>query len=159
LWNPGNPSLALQFEQTEKAAQKLGIELQSLRVATLDEIRAGIAAAAHAQAHAICATSDGVQTTNRVLIAKLSVEHRLPLMGEFKTVADAGALLSYGPAIDDLWRRAAEYVDRILRGEAPAELPIQQPTKFELVINLKTAKALGLSVPAQLLARADDVIE
>ncbi len=80
-------------------------------------------------------------------------------MGEFKTVADAGALLSYGPVIDDLWRRAAEYVDRILRGENPAELPIQQPTKFELVVNLRTAKALGLTVPPVLLARADEVIE
>ena len=159
LWNPENPSLALQFQETEKAARKLGIELQSLRVVTLDEIRAGIATASRAKAQAICATSDGVQTTNRTLIAMLSIEHRLPLMGEFKTVADAGALLSYGPAIDDLWRRAAEYVDRILRGENPAELPIQQPTKFELVINLKTAKALGLTVPPALLARADEVIE
>jgi putative ABC transport system substrate-binding protein len=159
MWNPGNPSLALQFRETEEAARKLGIELQSLRVVTLDEIKAGIATASRAKSHAICATSDGLQTTNRTLIAKLAIEHRLPLMGEFKTVADAGALLSYGPAVDDLWRRAAEYVDRILRGENPAELPIQQPTKFELVINLKTAKALDLTIPPALLARADEVIE
>jgi putative ABC transport system substrate-binding protein len=159
LWNPNNPSLALQFRETEEAASKLGLELQSLRVVTLDEIKAAIGTASRAQAHAICATSDGVQTTNRSVIAKLSIEHRLPLMGEFKTVADAGALLSYGPTIDDLWRRAAEYVDRILRGENPAELPIQQPIKFELVINLETAKALGVTVPPALLARADEVIE
>jgi putative ABC transport system substrate-binding protein len=159
LWNPGNPSLALQLQETEEAARSLGVGLQSLPVATLDEITAAIAAASRAKAHAICATSDGVQTTNRSLIARLSIEHRLPLMGEFKTVADAGALLSYGPVIDDLWRRAAEYVDRILRGENPAELPIQQPTKFELVVNLRTAKALGLTVPPVLLARADEVIE
>jgi putative ABC transport system substrate-binding protein len=159
LWNPGNPSLALQFQETEEAARKLGIALLSFRVVTLDEIKSGIAAASRAQAHAICATSDGIQTTNRALIAKLAIDYRLPLMGEFKTVADAGAFLSYGPTIDDLWRRAAEYVSRILRGEEPADLPIQQPTKFELIINLKTVKALGLIVPPQLLARADEVIE
>ena len=159
LWNPENPSLALQFEETEEAANKLGLELLSLRVITLTDIRSAIAAASQAQAHAICATSDGVQTANRALIAKLAIDHMLPLMGEFKTVAEAGALLSYGPAVDDLWRRAAEYADRILRGENPAELPIQRPTKFELVINLKTARAIGLIVPPMLLARADVVIE
>jgi putative ABC transport system substrate-binding protein len=159
MWNPANPSLALQFQETEEAARKLGLELQSLQVVTLDEIKAAIATASRTKAHAICATSDGVQTTNRALLARLAIEHRLPLMGEFKTVAEAGALLSYGPAIDDLWRRAAEYVDRILRGENPAELPVQQPTKFELVINLKTAKALDLAFAPTLLARADELIE
>jgi putative ABC transport system substrate-binding protein len=159
LWNPANPSLALQFQETEAAARTLALELRSYRVVTLDDIKAAIAAAARAKAQAICATSDGVQTTNRSLIAKLSIEHRLPLMGEFKVVADAGALVSYGPAVDDLWRRAAEYVSRILRGENPADMPIEQPTKFELVINLKTATALGITVPPALLARADEVIE
>jgi ABC-type uncharacterized transport system substrate-binding protein len=159
LWNPGNPSLALQFKETQEAARNLAIELLSLPAVSLDEIEAGIAAAARENAHAICATSDGVQTTNRALIAKAAVQHGLLLMGEFKTIAQAGALLSYGPEVDDLWLRAAEYVDRILRGESPAELPIQQPTKFELVINLKTAKALGLSISPTLLARADEVIE
>jgi putative ABC transport system substrate-binding protein len=159
LWNPGNPSLALQYQETEEAARKLGITLLSFRVVTLDEIEGGIAAASRAQAHAICATSDGIQTTNRALIAKLAIDYRLPLIGEFKTVADAGALLSYGPTVDDLWRRAAEYVSRILRGEEPADLPIQQPTKFELIINLRTAKVLDLTIPPTLLARADEVIE
>ena len=154
LWNPANPSLVLQFHETEDAARKLGLELLSLPVITLDDIRSAIAIAARNQAHAICATSDGLQTANRVLIAKLSVDKRLPLIGEFKAVTEAGALLSYGPAIDDLWRRAAEYTDRILRGENPAELPIQRPTKFELVVNLKTAKALGLMIPPSLLGRA-----
>ena len=159
LWNPANPSLALQFRETEAAAVKLGIELQSLPVVTVAEITDATASAARANAHAICATSDGIQTTNRALIAKLALDHKLPLMGEFRTLADAGAFLSYGPLVDDLWVRAAEYVDRILRGENAGDLPIQQPTKFELVVNLKTAKALGLSVPPTLLARADEVIE
>ena len=149
----------MQFKETQEAARTLVIELQSLPVVTLDEIEAGLAAAARANAHAICATSDGVQTTNRALIANAAIQHGLLLMGEFKTVAEAGALLSYGPEVDDLWLRAAEYVDRILRGESPADLPIQQPTKFELIINLKTAKVLGLTVPPSLLARADEVIE
>ena len=159
LWNPQNASLALQFRETEEAARKLGIELQSIQAASLDEVSAGIATASRSNAHAVLATSDAVQTTNRVLIGKLAVEHRLPLMGEFRILAEAGALLSYGPDLNDNWLRAAEYVDRILRGDSPADLPIQQPTKFELLINLKTAKALGITVPPLLLGRADEVIE
>ena len=116
-------------------------------------------AAAKARADAIFASSDAVQTTNRARIAALAIQHKLPLSAEFKIVASAGALFTYGPSVADLWRRAGGYVDRILKGEQPGDLPVQQPTKFELVINLKTAKALGLTVPPTLLAQADEVIE
>jgi putative tryptophan/tyrosine transport system substrate-binding protein len=116
-------------------------------------------AAAKARADAIFASSDAIQTANRAHIAALAIQHKLPLCAEFKIVASAGALFTYGPSVADLWRRAGGYVDRILKGEQPGDLPVQQPTKFELVINLKTAKALDLTVPPTLLARADEIIE
>jgi putative tryptophan/tyrosine transport system substrate-binding protein len=98
-------------------------------------------------------------TFHRDLIAELAIRHRVPAIYSQRNFIDSGGLICYGPDNDDVYRRAASYVDRILRGEKPAELPIQQPTKFELLINLKTAKALGLDVPPTLLARADEVIE
>lgn len=116
-------------------------------------------AAAKARADAIFASSDAIQTTHRAHVAALAIQHKLPLSAEFKIVASAGALFTYGPSVADLWRRAGGYVDRILKGEQPGQLPVQQPTTFELVINLRTAKALGLTVPPTVLARADEVIE
>jgi putative ABC transport system substrate-binding protein len=159
LWNHNNASIALQFKETEAAAGRIGIQIQSIDAATIGEIEAGILAASKGGADAVFATSDATQTANRAHIAALAIRHKLPLTGEFKILASAGALFTYGPHLADLWRRAGEYVDRILRGEKPADLPVQQPTRFELVINLKTAKALGLTLPPTLLARADEVIE
>jgi putative ABC transport system substrate-binding protein len=95
----------------------------------------------------------------RARIARLALEHRLPMMSQFSRLVEAGGLMSYGPELADLFARAASYVDKILRGTKPGDLPIEQPTKFELVINLKTAKALGLTIPPSVLARADQVIE
>jgi putative ABC transport system substrate-binding protein len=102
---------------------------------------------------------DPVVQSQRLRIIEFAMRHRLPVMGEFKVNADAGALMSYGPNQLDMWRRSAIYVDKILNGAKPADLPIEQPTKFEFVINLKTAKALGLEIPPLLLTRADEVIE
>jgi putative tryptophan/tyrosine transport system substrate-binding protein len=100
-----------------------------------------------------------ISGTHSPLIAELAIRHRLPTIGVFRYVAVDGALASYGIDVQDLYRRAAGYIDRIFKGEKPADLPVQAPTKYELVINLKTAKALGLEVPSTLLARADEVIE
>jgi len=96
---------------------------------------------------------------NRRLVAELELKNKLPVMGEFPPTAEAGALMSYGPDLNDLFRRAATYVDKILKGAKPADLPVEQPSKFELVIYMKTAKALGLTIPPSLLLRADQVIE
>jgi len=96
---------------------------------------------------------------NRSRIAELGLKHRLPIVSQFSRIVDAGGFMSYGPDLSDLFRRAATYVDKILKGAKPADLPVEQPTKFELVINLKTAKALGLAIPPSLLLRADRVIE
>ena len=100
-----------------------------------------------------------VTVSNRVLIGELAIRHRMPTVAAFRFMAASGSLVSYGVDVADLFRRAASYVDRILRGAKPAELPVQQPTKYELVVNLKTAKAIGLAVPATLVARADEMIE
>ena len=104
-------------------------------------------------------SDDAVFTAHRALIAELGLKHHLPTMPGARTMVEAGGLLSYGANQVDLYRRAAIYVDRILKGAKPADLPIEQPTKFDLIINLKTAKALGLEIPKSLLARADDVIQ
>ena len=102
---------------------------------------------------------DGVFLEHRRLIAELAVKHRLPTISENREYVDTGTLMSYGPSLADQFRRAAGYVDKILRGAKPGDLPVEQPTKFELVINLKTAKALGLTLPQSLLLRADEVIQ
>ena len=123
---------------------------------TLD---AAFDAALQAGAQAIVTLEDALIIFMRVRIVDLAMRHRLPVMGEFSSMAVAGALMSYAPNQINMWRGAARYVDRILKGAKPADLPVEQPTKFELVINLKTAKALGLTLPASVLARADKVIE
>src|SRR4051812_42103977 len=159
LWDPSNESLALQFKQTEEAAKLLGLTIHSLPVKAADQFPTAIQTAVAARAGALITTSDAVQIGQRELIAKSATESRIPLVGEFREIAEAGAVLSYGPNRSDMWRRAAGYVDKILRGTPPAELPIQQPTRFEFVLNIKAANALGLKIDPMLLARADEVIE
>jgi putative ABC transport system substrate-binding protein len=112
-----------------------------------------------ARPHGLIVLPDPTTNTRRKLIVELAARHRLPAIHALRAAVTEGALMSYGISIPDLFRQAAEYVDRILKGEKPADLPVQQPTKFELVINLKTAKALGLTIPQSLLQRADQVIE
>jgi putative ABC transport system substrate-binding protein len=111
------------------------------------------------RAEAIITFSDTMAYNSASRVAELGLRHRLPIMSPFREIADAGGLMSYGPSVPDLFRRAASYVDKILKGSKPADLPVEQPTKFEFVLNLKTAKALGLTVPLTLQARADEVIE
>jgi ABC-type uncharacterized transport system substrate-binding protein len=133
--------------------------LQSIPVQRPDEIQQAFHVATQASAQAIVTMDDPMIQLRRAQIVELATRQRLISMGEFKAMPLAGALMSYGPNQTDMWRRSASYVDRILMGAKPSDLPVQQPTKFELVINLKTAKALRIEVPPTLLARADEVIE
>jgi ABC-type uncharacterized transport system substrate-binding protein len=140
-------------------APSLRVELSSVDARDATEIEHGIAAFARASNGGLIVTETGLTIRHRALISTLAARHRLPAVYRARYFVTGGGLISYGPDPIDIYRRAAGYVDRILKGEKPADLPVQAPTKFELVINLKTARALGLDVPPQLLARADEVIE
>ena len=141
------------------AAASFGVEVVPLGVGDASDIERAIAAFAREANDGLIVTTGTMTTLHRVLIAALAARHRLPAVYPARFFATAGGLMSYGSDRIEPYRRAAGYVDRILKGEKPADLPVQAPTKFELVINLKTAKALGLDVPPSLLARADEVIE
>jgi ABC-type uncharacterized transport system substrate-binding protein len=147
-----------QFAAIQSAAHSLGVELTPVGVRDADEIERGVAAFARSGDGGLIVTAAGV-ASRRDLIISLASRLRLPAIYPYRYYATDGGLISYGPNTLDLFRRAAGYVDRILKGEKPADLPVQAPTKYELVINLKTAKALGLEVPDTLLSRADEVIE
>jgi putative ABC transport system substrate-binding protein len=148
----------LVVRDMESAARPLGIRLQVLEVRGVEDLKAAFDAAVKGHAQAAMSTQAPFFNLNSVLIAQLALKHRLPSLSGEPTAAEAGALLFYGPDVFES-QRAARYVDRILKGTKPADLPVEQPTKIQLVINLKTAKALGLTIPASLLARADEVIE
>jgi putative ABC transport system substrate-binding protein len=140
------------------AARSLKLQLQNVDVTGIDFERA-FTTAKNGGAGAVVLMESPRTVVNRTLIAALGLEHRLPVMSLFRLLVEAGGLMSYGPDLSDLFARAASYIDKILKGTKPADLPIEQPTKFGLVINLKTAKALGLTIPPSLLQRADQVIE
>jgi putative ABC transport system substrate-binding protein len=159
LWNSANPYPAHVFKETESAAQTLGIEVQSLEVRGPDDFNNVFEAVRQNHPDALIAVEDPLTNSYLSQIANFAAANKLPAIFGFREFVDAGGLMAYGANLADLFRRAAAYVDKILRGAKPAELPIQQPTKFELVINLKAAKTLGLIVPPTLLARADEVIE
>jgi ABC-type uncharacterized transport system substrate-binding protein len=160
LWNPTNPNSAAQLRQTEVAARALGVRLlQPLPVRGPDEFASAFSALVNERAEALNVLADGLFLTQRRRIAELAIKGRLPTMSGDTGFAEAGGLMNYGPSITDGVRSAATYVDKILKGAKPTDLPVEQPTKFELVINLKTAKALGLTIPPSVLARADEVIQ
>jgi putative ABC transport system substrate-binding protein len=159
LWDPRNPLHVLERKKTVAAAQMLGLKLQWLEARTPEEIEAGFSAAAKARADVLVVFPGPVFVTSRAQIVGLAAKYGLPAMYGFREYTEAGGLMSYGPNISDMLGRAATYVDKILKGAKPADLPVEQPTTFELIINLKTAKALGLTIPPSLLARADQVIE
>jgi len=143
------------------AARVLGLRLQhiDLDVNSVSGFASGFATAKKDNAEAVFLVESPRTVTQRTLIAELGLKHRLPIMSQFSRIVEAGGFMSYGPDLSDLFRRAAIYVDKILKGAKPADLPVEQPTKFELVINMKTAKALGLPIPATLRVRADQLIE
>ncbi len=143
------------------AARVLGLRLQhlDLNVNSASGFAAAFATAKKDNAEAVFLVESPRTVANRTVIAELGLKHRLPIMSQFSRIVEAGGLMSYGPDLSELFRRAASYVDKILKGAKPADLPVEQPTKFELVINLKTAKALGLTIPQSVLGRADEVIQ
>ncbi len=160
LWNPANPGgSALAIREGEAAARSLGVELQILEASTLEELESAFSVMKRERAGALVVFADPVFIRHRPRLVDLSAKNHLPAIFALRDDVEAGGLMSYGPNALDLWRRAATYVDKILKGAKPADLPVEQPTKFELVINLKTAKALGLTIPQSVLIRADEVIQ
>jgi putative ABC transport system substrate-binding protein len=159
IWNAANPYSALVFKETRTGGQILGIEVQSLEVRRPDDFDNAFEAASRQHPDALITVEDPLTITHRKRIAEFAAVQQLPSLHGVREFVAAGGLISYGANLPDLFRRAAGYVDKILKGATPADLPVQQPTKFDLVINLITAKALGLDVPPTLIARADEVIE
>jgi putative ABC transport system substrate-binding protein len=159
LWNSANPYPALVFKETQDAGRTLGIQIHSVEVRGPDEFDGAFAAVRSLQPDALIVVEDPLTVSHRKLIADFAAGQRYPALYGLREFAVDGGLISYGASLADLYRRAAGYVDKILKGAKPADLPVQQPTKFEFVFNLKTAKALGLDAPPTVLARADEVIE
>ena len=159
LWNPENPSSVSGFKETQEAARALAMQLQSLEVRGAEDFSSAFQVATKAQARALTVLSDSLMFSNRRRLLELASKNKLPTMHTQGLWVDAGALMSYGTNFPDLYRRAAIYVDKILRGTKPADLPVERPIKFEFIINLKTAKQIGLTIPPNVLARADKVIK
>jgi putative ABC transport system substrate-binding protein len=159
LRDPVNPAGTGQFGVIQAVAPSFGVEVSPVGLHDADEIERGVTAFARGSNGGLIVTTSALAIVHRDLIITLAGRHRLPAVYPFRFFVVSGGLISYGPDLVDQWRRAAGYVDRILKGEKPADLPVQQSTKFALVINMKTAKALGLAVPPLLLARADEIIE
>jgi len=160
LWNPDIRGAVLDYRETEGAARALRLQLQSVEVSRVEDLDRAFSAVTAGRAEAlIVPATNPLAYANRGQIAKLAQQNRLPSMYGTKDYADAGGLMAYGPNAADQWRRAASYVDKILKGARPGDLPVEQPSKFELVINLNAAKALGLTLPPALLRRADHVIQ
>jgi putative tryptophan/tyrosine transport system substrate-binding protein len=161
LTNPasGGPSHPLRMESVKSAARSLNLPLQILEVREPGDFETAFAAMLKEHAGALLLSGDAMFFVHRARLAELALKNRLPSMSTQWQWVDAGGLISYAPSFPDQWRRAATYVDKILRGAKPADLPIEQPTKFELVINLTTARALNLTIPQSVLIRADQVIE
>jgi putative ABC transport system substrate-binding protein len=158
VWDPANRTLVVRLRETQAAAQRLGLQLLALEVRETADLKGAFETAVKEGAGALILTAP-IASIHRNLIKELIAQYRLPVIHDAKEWMENGGLMAYGASNSDLFRRAATYVDKILKGAKPGDLPIEQPTKFELVINLKTAKALGLTIPQSLLLRADQVIE
>jgi len=158
LWNPANPDQKSSFNEVQAGARALGVTLQSVEARSREELEQALATMKQSRPSALLMTADGVHQRYISRIVAFASEARLPAMYQLREAVDRGGLMAYGASLPDLGRLAASYVDKILKGAKPADLPVEQPTKFELVINLKTAKALGLTIPHSLLVRADEII-
>ena len=159
IWNSANPGSLPLVHDTEVAAKALGLVLHSVGVSQASELDTAFASIARERAEALSVISDAFMFTNRRVIQALAAQYRVPAIYPGDVYIEAGGMMSYGPSTAAAYHRAAYFVDRILKGSRPADLPIEQPTKFELVINLKTAKALGIKFPQSILSRVDRIIE
>jgi putative tryptophan/tyrosine transport system substrate-binding protein len=159
MWNPANAYMHETMKEVDAAAAKLQIKVLSLQVRTVEELEQSFATIGAERPNALNVLADRLFLHNRGRLVDFAAQHRLPGVHAYRELVEAGGLMSYGPNYADMHRRAAWYVDKILHGAVASELPVERPAKFELVVNAKTAKALGLDVPPTLLARADEVIE
>jgi putative tryptophan/tyrosine transport system substrate-binding protein len=159
LWNVATSTGAQAFQEMQKATQRLGIQLHSVEVRGTDDFETAFAAMRRAQPMALLVFPDPLTFSHRGAIVDFAAKQGLPAMFGAREFVESGGLMAYGPSFPDMFRRAATYVDKILKGTKPADLPVEQPMKFELIINLKTAKALGLTIPPTLLFQADEVIQ
>jgi putative tryptophan/tyrosine transport system substrate-binding protein len=159
MWNPDVRGAVLDYKETDSAARSLHLQLQSVEVSRVDDFERAFSELTAGRAEALMVVGSSLAFANRDQLASLALKHRLPSMYDPREYADAGGLMAYGQSNAERWRRAATYLDKILKGAKPGDLPVEQPTKFELVINMKTAKALGLTLPPSLLRRADEVIQ
>src|SRR6267154_2399108 len=159
LWNPDYVGMRARFEQARVAAPAVGLTVRSVEVRDTHELDATFEAIIREHPDGLLLLADPFTFSQRARIVEFGAEQRLPVIYESSDFVDVGGLISYGPNINDMYRRSATYVDKILRGAKPADLPIEQPTKFELVINMRAAKALGITFPESILLRADRVIE
>ena len=159
LWNPKGTTSPITWKESQSPAHELGLRLQSIEVVRPEDFNNAIEEAKKGRAGALAILPDPLFAGNLPRLAELASKNRLPSVFHLVEFVDAGGLLAYGPDRSDMYRRAATYVDKILKGAKPADLPVEQPTKFELVINLKTAKQIGLTIPPNVLARADKVLK
>lgn len=159
LWEPKNAGSEQTWKESQPAAKELGLQLHSMEVSGADQFEAAFTNAVKARSTALAVTPMVLAGTHRAKLVELAVKHRLPAMYYRDTFVESGGLMSYGPDLADHYKRAAEYIEKILKGTKPAELPVEQPKKFEFIVNLKAAKQIGVAIPPQVLARADRVIK
>jgi putative ABC transport system substrate-binding protein len=159
LWNANNPAQNEYWLDTRSAADRIGLTARPMTAKGLGELEASFAGTKGERLDGLVVLTDAEFDAGREKIIRLAAEYGLPAIYEHRAFVEAGGLISYGPSIDQLSYRAAAYVDKILKGMKPADLPIEQPTRFELIVNLKTAKTLGITIPPSFLLRADEVIE
>jgi putative ABC transport system substrate-binding protein len=159
LWDPQNPSSAQQWKESQLPARELGLQLHSMEVSSADKFESAFKEATKARSGALASTSNALANSNQKRIADLATKNRLPAIYLREDWVASGGLMSYGPDRADVYKRVAVFVDKILKGTKPADLPVEQPTKFEFIINLKAAKQIGLTIPPNVLARATKVIK
>jgi ABC-type uncharacterized transport system substrate-binding protein len=159
LWNPQESSSAQEWKVSQAAARELALQLHSMQVSGVDKVESAFREAMKARSDGLAVITGPVTLASRKQIADLAISNRLPAIYPRKDFIESGGLMSYGADENEVWRRVAVMIDKILKGRKPADLPVEQPTKFELIINLKTAKQIGLTIPPNVLARADRVIK